>query len=74
MLKNWRKKIDDNPIKFGNFNIKCKSKTKYLDQILCKKLSTNALETVKEKENKIKAATYEIKKIIEDFKMQRLSG
>ena len=69
-----KKEISECPISFGKFDLKEKTKDKYLGQVFESNLSTSALSTVQERAGKIKGAAIEIKSIIEDFQMQALSG
>ena len=69
-----RKELVENPIDFTKFKLKEKEKDKYLGQVINSNISTSALSTVQERVGRIKGAAIEIKSIIEDFKMQALSG
>ena len=73
-IKKTELDLDLNPIVSNNFKLKVKSEQKYLGQILCANLSMSAYRTVKERENRIKGATLEIKSIVDDFRMQRMAG
>ena len=53
-IEKIEKEIDDNPIKFGNFNIKCKSKTKYLGQIFGTSLLSGSGAWIGNIENAVK--------------------
>ena len=73
-IKKTELDLDLNPIVFNDFELKVKCEQKYLGQILCANLSMSAYRTVKERENRIKGATLEIKSIVDDFRMQRMAG
>ena len=67
--------LQNDPLMFGNFEVKEKLSDKYLGQVLHGGgLEDSALATVKERAGKIKGATMEIKSIIEEFEMQAMGG
>ena len=69
------KKIQENPIMFGSFEVKRRISDKYLGQMLHGgSLGESALATVEDRAGKIKGATLEIKTIIEEFQMQAIGG
>ena len=67
--------IQNNPLMFGNFEVKEREGDKYLGQMLHGNgLEESALATVKERAGRIKGATMEVKSIIEEFEMQSMGG
>ena len=60
---------------FGDFQLKQRESDRYLGQVLHGAgLDMSAEATAQERVGRIKGATLEIKGIIEDFKMQTISG
>ena len=70
-----KKNLENNPLMFGDFRLKQRESDRYLGQVLHGGgLDMSAEATVQERVGRIKGATMEIKGIIEDFKMQNISG
>ena len=63
------------PLKFGDFNMKHEKVIKYLGMKLHEDgIAASVQATVEERSGKIRGATFEIKNIIEDFRMAALGG
>jgi hypothetical protein len=63
------------PITFGDFTMGRRQKDKYLGQYLHEDgLAASVAATVADRAGRFKAATFEIRSIIEDFTMQSLGG
>ena len=70
-----RKKLTKEPLVCGNFQLKEKDKDKYLGEIFHSEgLARSALETIKARSGKIKAVSYEIKAIMEDYRAEVVGG
>ena len=70
-----KNEIDNDPIYFGEFETKNKKEEKWLgDQFSDEGLKQSVEATIKKRSGKIKAAIFEVKQIIEDFRMQSVGG
>ena len=77
--KEYKDKIDnqlkDNPLYLGDFPVKRRVCDRYLGQVLHSDGVRASVEaTITDRAGKIKGATFEVKSIIEDFKMQAIGG
>ena len=77
--KNYKEKVANQlegcELSLGNFSVKRKEFDRYLGQILHTDGVRASVEaTIAEREGKMKGAIFEVKSIIEDFKMQALGG
>ena len=70
-----RRKLNEEPLVCGAFQLKEKESDKYLGEIFhTDGLGRSALETIKARAGKIKAVSYEIKAIIEDYRAEVVGG
>ena len=70
-----RTKLIKEPLVCGNFQLKEKESDKYLGEIFHSAgLARSALETIKARAGKIKAVSYEIKSIMEDYRAEVVGG
>ena len=70
-----RREISKNPLFFGDFKTKEKEKEKWLGEISHQDgLSKSVEATIHERSGKIKAAIFETKSIVDDYRMQSIGG
>ena len=70
-----RRKLNEEPLVCGAFQLKEKEFDKYLGEIFhTDGLGRSALETIKARAGKIKAVGYEIKAIMEDYRAEVVGG
>ena len=77
--KSYKDKVNaqlkTNPLYLGDFQLKRKESDRYLGQILLTNgVRASCEATIKDREGKIKGATFEVQSIVEDFKMQAIGG
>ena len=77
--ENYKAKIkleaEQEPVKLGVNILLEKSQEKYLGDVFCSQgLSASVEATVKERSSKIKGSIYELRAVIEDFRMQSVGG
>ena len=67
--------MESNPLYLGEFPVRRKQYDKYLGQILHTDGVRASVEaTIKDREGKVKGAMFEVKSIVEDFRMQAIGG
>ena len=70
-----RRKLNEEPLVCGAFQLKEKELNKYLGEIFhTDGLGRSALETIKARAGKIKAVGYEIKALMEDYRAEVVGG
>ena len=77
--ENYKAKIkleaEQEPVKLGINILLEKSQEKYLGDVFCSQgLSASVEATVKERSSKIKGSIYELRAVVEDFRMQSVGG
>ena len=73
--EDMRRKLNEEPLVCGAFQLKEKEPDKYLGEIFhTDGLGRSALETIKARAGKIKAVGYEIKAIMEDYRAEVVGG
>ena len=73
--KDIEEKLKTNPIIFGSFQCQPKSEDMYLgDKISSQGLEASVMATIAHRQGKIKAEMYEMKAIMEDFRLQAIGG
>ena len=74
LVQEARKKLDERPIKVGDWVVKELQKEKWLGDQLCNGLSRSVMATIQNRAPKIRRAAYEILNIVKDYRAQRIGG
>ena len=70
-----KEELELTPLKFGEFNMKQEKTIKYLGMQLHEDgMAASIQATVEERSGKIRGATFEVRNLIEDFRMAALGG
>ena len=73
--ENVDKQLEQNKLMLGNFPVRKKVSDKYLGQILhTEGARASAEATILDRQGKLKGAMFEVKSVVEDFKMQAIGG
>ena len=73
--KQANKEIEDNPVMFGEFEMKFVENEVYLGDIISSQgLESSVKLTVEKRYPKVSGAMYEARAIMEDFRMQAMGG
>ena len=73
--EDMKKEIEQNPIMFGDFQVKSKEEDVYLDDVISARgLEASIEATIRKRSGKVKGDMFEAKAIMSDHRMQAVGG
>ena len=74
LVEEVRKRIKENPVMCGDWQVQEMKQEKWLGDIFCNGLQESVMATIQDRVPKVRRASFEIMNIVKDYRAQRAGG